>query len=227
MPAAPRLSPLGVTLPPLCAAILIGGAGRRMGRPKHLLEVGGETFIERLARVVAAVVPEPQFLGEGVVPASLAGHSRVADLPGVGGPLAGLLAAFQMRPDAAWLAIACDQPLLSVEALEWLVTKRSAAAVAVLPRISADRIEPFPGIYEPVCRAALQALAGDRDGVRAGSLQRLAALAGVLTPEVPHSLASAFFGVNTLQDLQRLAAGTAGAQSPYPVQSKKSERSGE
>mgnify|MGYP003398753066 CR=1 FL=1 len=68
------------------------------------------------------------------------------------------------------------------------------------------RIEPFPGIYEPGCRAALAAIAAHAPGVanaagagrgRGGSLQPLAGLADVRIAPVPRALRGALRGVNT------------------------------
>ncbi len=89
----------------------------------------------------------------------------IDDLPGACGPLAGVLAAFAARPGAAWLIVTCDQPLLQTATLAWLIARRRIDRIAVLPRLVPGRIEPFPGIYEPGCRAALAAIAGRAAGV--------------------------------------------------------------
>ncbi|MEO8198556.1 MAG: NTP transferase domain-containing protein [Thermoanaerobaculia bacterium] len=190
-------------LPPLVGGILIGGASRRMGRPKALLEWQGESFLERIAGSLAAVVPEVFLLGSGIVlPAGVAGLPVVADVAGVGGPLAGLLSAAAARPDAAWLVLTCDQPLLTPAALAWLIGERRADRIAVLPRLTPGRLEPFPGIYEPGCRAALAGLAMAAAAGPAGgaSLQPLGETAGVGVVPVPPALAAEFRGVNTLAE---------------------------
>ncbi len=50
-------------LPPLVGGILVGGASRRMGSAKSLLEWHGETFVERIATALTTVVPEVVLLG--------------------------------------------------------------------------------------------------------------------------------------------------------------------
>jgi len=203
-------------LPPLLGGILIGGASRRMGTAKALLEWEGETFVERIARVLAAVVPELFLFGSGVqMPARLAKYAVVPDPGGVGGPLAGLLAAFSTRPDAAWLMVACDQPLLSPAVLARLIAARRAHRIAVLPRLGPARIEPLPGIYEPGSRPALATLAASAAGAapgRGSSLQALAALPAVRILEVPSRLVAAFAGANSPEELASLLrrAGHAG-----------------
>src|SRR6187401_236619 len=157
-------------LPPLRAALLVGGASRRMGSPKQLLELDGETFAERIAHAAEGVAQRLVICGAGDVPAALAGVPRLRDAEGVAGPLAGLLAAFEHDPESAWLALACDQPLATREALSWLADERRPEAIAVLPRLSRERVEPFPGIYEPAARLALVALAAEAGSGR--SLQR-------------------------------------------------------
>lgn len=191
-------------LPPLVGGILVGGASRRMGVAKSLLEWEGETFVERITAALTAVVPEVAFLGSAAaLPETLAGLPVIGDLPGVQGPLAGLLAAFAARPDVAWLIVTCDQPLLQAATLEWLMGERRADRIAVLPRLEPGRIEPFPGIYEPACRAALAVLAdvggsgGSGAPGKGASLQPLAGVAGVCVVPVPPNLRRELRGVNT------------------------------
>ncbi len=189
MPGTPRL-------PPLLGGVLVGGASRRMGRPKQLLELAGRTFVERVVTALAPVVEEVTLLGGGEVPTSLARLSRLADDAAARGPLAGLLAAFAARPDAAWLVAACDQPWLDRPLLEWLIGQRRADALAVLPRPPGPRLAPFPGIYEPAVLPWLRAAAGR------GALQPLGELAGVRTPEVPVALLPALRDADAPADLE-------------------------
>jgi len=210
-----RLTPM---LPPLVGGILIGGASRRMGRPKALLEWEGVTFLERIAAALQAVVPEIVLLGATrELPSAVAHLPVVADRPGprvtVGsqGPLLGLLAAFDFRPGAAWLILTCDQPRLTAATLRWLIAERRPGRIAVLPRRTAACIEPFPGLYEPECRSALEALAAPE---RRGSLQPLAGTTGVHVVPVPGRLAGELDGVNTAEELAELRRCAGGAHDP-------------
>jgi molybdopterin-guanine dinucleotide biosynthesis protein A len=207
MPRRSRSSSQDRALPRLRAALLVGGTSRRMGRPKQLLAIAGKSFAERIASAARPVVGELVICGGGELPESLAAAARLDDAPGVAGPLAGLLAALRHDPGSAWLALACDQPLLTTTVLAWLAGQRELGAHAVLPRLAEDRVEPFPGIYEPSSRAMLESLA--RRGGAASSLQRLACLAGVLTPPVPAALAPAFAGANRPEELAALAVPAA------------------
>lgn len=186
-----------LSLPPLVGGLLVGGASRRFGRPKALEKLDGRSFAERVAAALAAVAGEVVLLGAGEVPAALAGLERLADAPGVGGPLAGVLAALAARPDRAWLIAACDQPRLDEAALRWLVAARAPGRIAVLPRATPARVEPFPAIYEPAALAVVAALGrgGDR------SLQPLGRRADVATPILPPALAAAWTDVDAPGDL--------------------------
>jgi molybdopterin-guanine dinucleotide biosynthesis protein A len=203
-------------LAPLVGGILVGGQSQRMGRAKALLEWRGSTFVERIADRLAAVVPEVVLLGSAAcLPSRIAALPTIADAPGVRGPLAGLLAAFALRPDSAWLVLTCDQPCLTPATLNWLIAGRRRDRLAVLPRLVPARIEPFPGIYEPGCRPALATLATSE---ARGSLQPLAGLAGAAIVEVPAALAAELRGINTPEEweaLQRMPdAGAAAVRPP-------------
>ncbi len=189
-------------LAPLVGGILVGGASRRFGSAKALARLAGRAFAEHVAVALAGVADELFLLGDGPVPPSLAALPRLADAPGVGGPLAGLLAALAARPGRAWLVAACDQPLLTREFCCWLAGERRFGALAVLPRLGAHGVEPFPGIYEPAGAAAVEALAA----AGRGSLQPLAGLAGVRLVAVPPTFAAALADVDRPEDLPRAAS---------------------
>lgn len=120
--------------------ILAGGQSSRMGSPKHLLPLPstGQPLYQHLISVIHAADPGTQTvyfsiadgselddalrLGVHVLPTK-AGDQRI-DLVKIPdgtqqdiGPAAGLLAAHQHDPDAVWLVIACDFPLLAPAAL--------------------------------------------------------------------------------------------------------------
>jgi molybdopterin-guanine dinucleotide biosynthesis protein A len=189
MPASPVPAPLA-------GGLLVGGASRRFGSAKALARLDGRTFAERVAAALASVAPEVTLLGDGPVPPRLARLARLADDPRGRGPLAGLLAAFAARPDRAWLVAACDQPWLDGAALAWLVGARRSGAIAVLPRLGGEGVEPFPGVYEPGAAPLLAGLAA-----AGGSLQPLAARADVATPLVPPRHVRAFADVDVPGDL--------------------------
>ena len=127
---------------PLYGCVLAGGESRRMGVPKAQLEVGGKSFLEHTAELLGAVTSRV-FISAGSKaganvfqrsrshetqgPSALKTPAAAARLPVLydvvpdGGPLAGIATALESRRDAAWLVVAVDMPLLTVESLEHLV----------------------------------------------------------------------------------------------------------
>ena len=193
-------------LPPLLGGLLVGGASRRMGRPKALIEVGGTTLAERAAAALAPHVERVVLLGAGPVPPALGGLERIADAalapggtagPGErldawppssgGGPLAALLAALRAAPAAAGVLCPCDLPAVRPEAVAWLAGLRRAGRRAVIPRLAPDAPpEPLLALYEPAIRPAVEELAAA--GGRAPRL--LAGLPGVAVLAPPTELAA-------------------------------------
>jgi molybdopterin-guanine dinucleotide biosynthesis protein A len=167
-----------------------------MGRPKQLLRLDGRSFLARVAAALAPEVEEVVVLGAGPLPPDAPPLARLDDVAGLSGPLAGMLAAFRWRPEAAWIFAACDLPLLSPAAAAWLRAQRRARTLAVLPRCGDRGVEPLFALYEPAARPRLEALAHATDS----SLQVLAAQPGVATPEPPDDLLPAWRNVNTAED---------------------------
>jgi len=66
------------------------------------------------------------------------------------GPYGAILSAFREKPDAAWLVVACDLPLLDAEILQDLVAHRNPSAVATTFESPFDGLpEPLITIWEP------------------------------------------------------------------------------
>ncbi len=185
---------------PLFGGVLIGGASRRMGRPKQLIEYAGRSFLEHVVAAVTPHVGRVVLLGGGPVPAALAGLPRLNDPPGIAGPLAGMLAAMRWAPAACWLFAACDQPRLDAEAIGWLLSHRGPARWAVLPRVGTNHIEPLPGLYEPQAAHWLEG----RARREIYGLQTLAGDDHIAHPDVPPRWHAAWESVNTPEQLKAM-----------------------
>jgi nicotine blue oxidoreductase len=126
--------------------LLAAGEGSRLGRPKALVELGGQTLAERGVALLRAGGADPVLVVTGAVPLSMAAV-RVVDNPrwrtGMGSSLAAGLRALGAggTPDpgadttqdrgAAVVALA-DQPLVGAEAVRRLIAAyRDGASVAV------------------------------------------------------------------------------------------------
>jgi molybdopterin-guanine dinucleotide biosynthesis protein A len=182
--------------------VLAGGSSRRFGRDKAAVTIAGETL---LARTVALVAPLVSTLRVSVRPAQASEALRSAypllvdEFPG-GGPAAGLLAAHQFAPAAAWLVTACDLPLLDATALNTLVAARDAGRDATAYASPVDRKpEPLCAIYEPAVLKRLASLQA-----RGGSLSPRDLLAGSDTLLLRPERAEALANVNEPGDLERL-----------------------
>lgn len=183
--------------PEVWGGILVGGRSRRMGTAKQNLVLDGKTFAERIAAALVAHTAGIALLGDGEVAPALASLPRAPDAEAAAGPLAGLLGAFAWRPQAAWLIVACDLPLVSPDAIAWLLAQRRDDRTAILPRLVGDRVEPLCALYEPGAQPLLLALAASGRG----SLQPLAGKLGVATPAPPLPLARSWRNVNTVEEL--------------------------
>jgi molybdopterin-guanine dinucleotide biosynthesis protein A len=156
------------------AAVLAGGASRRMGRDKATMPVDGvelaATVLAAAARVAAPVVlvaPEGH-------PARRLAAPVVADP--AHGPLAALAAAFGALDAAEVLVLAGDHPGLRVELLAHLVALAPRGEAVACRR--GPRLEPLVAVYRrvPALAAARRALAGGSGGSLMGLLADLRAV---------------------------------------------------
>ena len=178
-------------------ALLVGGSSRRMGTPKQLLSQGGVSLAARAVEAMRPRVEEVVLAGLGPVPDELRDLHRLPDLPGVAGPIAGVLAAMRWAPGSAWVVAACDMPQISGEAVQWLIEQRRPGTWAVLPRSRSGKVEPLLAVYEPQSRPLLEAqVAAGRWAPR-----HLAENDRVVCPTPPTELAGAWTNVNTQEEI--------------------------
>lgn len=79
-----------------------------MGRDKALIEIDGSPLAQRVADVLGVGGASPvAYVGGSAVHEVLAGP-HIADVPGVEGPAAGLLAALRWSPEQFVVVAACD-----------------------------------------------------------------------------------------------------------------------
>jgi molybdopterin-guanine dinucleotide biosynthesis protein A len=161
----PRRSGTGAA--PVYGLVLAGGRSTRMQRDKAALEYGGRTQLERAVELITPLVEwvfvsvRPDQTGDPL----RARFPQIVDSGEVAGPLAGIVAAQSRHPDAAWLVLACDLPLLDEQTLAHLLRSRRPERQATAYRSSHDGLpEPLCAIYEPSSREAIRAyVAGGRD----------------------------------------------------------------
>jgi molybdopterin-guanine dinucleotide biosynthesis protein A len=190
---------------PVWACVLIGGRSSRMGRPKHLLEKSdGRTWLEDTVEVLRPHVERVVLAGQGEIPSSLRDLTRIADVPGVIGPLAGILAAMRWQPDVTWLLVACDMPSLTSPAVQWLLDRRRPGRWAVIPRRSADsHVEPLFACYDRRCRTLFEELRCS------GSLKIgiIAHNVNVYRPVIPEAYLQAWDNINTPSEFEQYHDG--------------------
>lgn len=184
---------------PVYGCVLIGGQSRRMGRPKHLINTDGMTWLECSIERLKPLVDQVVLVGAGDVPEHLTPYTRLPDLAGVKGPLAGLLATMRWNPDVSWLVSACDMPEISDAALRWLLSCRAPGVWATLPDLEGKGyVEPLLAHYDLRSRELLENLLVQQ----CYAPSALVPHDKIRSPMPPAELINAWRNINTEAELQ-------------------------
>jgi molybdopterin-guanine dinucleotide biosynthesis protein A len=183
-----------------------------MGSDKAALNFSGQTLLARAMAAMQSVVDNVfvSARGEQQSSAGREAYPFIADSlgPDVRGPAAGILSAHCAHPDAAWLVLAVDMPLVTAAVLKRLLSERSPDHAATAWRSDhSDAPEPLCAVYEPATLAGFlhQVLAGgDSSPQRWLSAQRVKLLDG--------SDSGLLAGANTPQELDLMLADKRGGQ---------------
>lgn len=199
--------------------VLAGGAGRRIGGSKAIVELRGTPLVEYPLRALQAVLAEVVVVAKQgtalpplpAVPIWLEPAEPRHPLAGIVHALEGAGAATGIEGLAREILVSAgDLPFLGPDAVERLVHADARGAAAVVPR-AGGRLQPLLARYAP---AAYPALA---EALRADPLPSLTAAVAALEPcviefddELP------FFNVNVPEDLLTAAGLLDRDGEPWP-----------
>lgn len=163
-------------------AILAGGEGSRMGKPKGQLQVGGQSILSYLLNQFAW--PGPTLLvtspGREKPPGTDRFDREVTDPIPDQGPLRGVLTALESCQTPLLFLTTVDMPAVKAEHANWMIERLSLNAFGVMCRHN-DRTEPFPLLLRsPIAPKIHQRFTtGER------SVQKLEELLEILNPDWP------------------------------------------
>lgn len=133
--------------------VLAGGKSTRMGTPKATLPFGPETMLQRVVRLLGAVVDPIVIVAarDQALPELAEGVIVTRDEREARGPLEGLRAGLKALPDAAEAAYvtSCDVPLLAPEFVTRMIELLGDDDIAVM------EIDGFPHPLSAVYRRAV------------------------------------------------------------------------
>ena len=148
----------------LTVFVLAGGKSSRMGADKALLELAGQTLLQRALQLARAVSEDVRIVGA---------HEKFGEFAPVvednypnRGPLGGIHAALASTSSDFNLILAVDLPFLEKRFVQHLVTDaRGSGAVVTLPRAGGG-LQPLCAVYRrEFAVLAEQALAAGRNKI--------------------------------------------------------------
>jgi molybdenum cofactor cytidylyltransferase len=169
---------------PVAAILLAAGASRRLGQPKQLLLLGGETMIKRAIRLAneSGATPVIVVLGahyeqiRAAIPLNLLPHTipilNSAWEQGIASSIHAALGALDARaPQASGaLILTCDQPRLSAAHLRALLQAFASQPAPAIVASAYAGVLGIPAVFPRQVYADLLALRGDK-GARALLMQ--------------------------------------------------------
>ncbi|MBE7175836.1 MAG: NTP transferase domain-containing protein [Mucilaginibacter polytrichastri] len=143
--------------PVLNGLVLAGGKSTRMGRDKSALKYHESTQAAHVFSQLGNMCAEVFLSCNSDQRAVFTPNFPVIEDSFTGlGPLGGILSAMQKDPNAAWLTVACDLPLLSTDTLQFLKENRNPRSVATAFYDAQHEFpEPLITIWEPKAYARL------------------------------------------------------------------------
>lgn len=140
--------------------VLAGGASRRFGADKALVEIEGRTLLSRMCQVVSqsagfvqVIAPAVRYLDQNV--------KLIPDRWPDEGPLGGIITALRTTAESGasceWnLILSCDMPFLTREWLSYLVDRALASGSQVVVPRSEYGLEPLCACWRTAATDSLE-----------------------------------------------------------------------
>jgi len=142
--------------------ILAGGASRRLGRNKALLELGGRSLLAQARAKIHPLCREVIVVGDPGGTGQLWGTRHVADIYPGHGALGGIHAGLQAARTEYSLIVACDMPFLNRDLLWYMIGEVDSYDV-VIPRLN-GLTEPLHALYSRNCLGPIEGILARRGG---------------------------------------------------------------
>lgn len=144
------------SVPVLNGLVLAGGKSVRMGFDKTTIEWHGKEQREYMADLLKEICTDIFISCRADQQQEINNYKTIADTFTGLGPYGAILSAFRENPDAAWLVVASDLPLIDKATLQYLKDYRNPSAVATTFESPHDGLpEPLITIWEPKAYAIL------------------------------------------------------------------------
>lgn len=129
------------------ALILTGGKSTRMGLDKsEIIYNEGLTQKKYLFKTLSEIGLETYYSVANLTGEDFEVEDKFTEL----GPYGAILSAFRSDPNAAWLVIACDMPLIGTEDINFLIKNRNLSKIATACyNPETDFADPLFTIWEP------------------------------------------------------------------------------
>lgn len=183
------------------ALLLTGGQSKRMGHPKHLMDLGEgplwKVLMDRLQTRFETVAVSKRAEQAGDFHGNLCIPDRWPDI----GPMGGIASGLTFFPHVDRLfVLSCDLPFFEVGVLDLLLAQHTAEGIArCAQRASSDFPEPLVALWNRTALPALHKAIQSKDY----SLQRLLRSQPHTTVVLEHE--QWLFNANTPKDLKQAA----------------------
>ena len=138
-----------IPIPGIKGLVLAGGKSSRMGVDKsQIIYHNGMAQESHMLQELTTCIDQV-FLSKRELKDD-SQHNVIVDFFQKLGPFGAILSAFRIDPNAAWMVTACDQPLLSAEHINLLISHRDPSKVATCYfNPDTDFPEPLITLWEP------------------------------------------------------------------------------
>jgi molybdenum cofactor guanylyltransferase len=187
----------GLELPKIKGVVLAGGRSTRMGSDKGKLNYHGKPQREYVADMLESMGIEAFISCRNEQVEEMNGYKTITDSFVDMGPAGAIMSAFLYDPNAAWVALACDLPLLTEGVVQNLIAKRNPSAIATAYRSPENENgfpEPLIALWEP--KSFPELLRFLSQGIMCPRKVLINSDTHLIDPSVPEALMNA----NTLTD---------------------------